>query len=302
MELGCALPLSNGVVLEVSEENAKLSAVLAQSGSDRVYGLVCSSEGFDPNAQTMSGMTALMICCDEGNSALASAICSHKGTDLNLQNNIGWTALMFAVDRGHEACVDVLLSENRLDLTKKGFLDGNTALLLAASRGNSSVLRKLVQARGIEEIINWRNSIGWNACMVVSFENMIESAKVLFASPFLDIRLLNHVNGSSLNMACLRNNMEIVTLHLERSSSQIIHRCWFPRNERANCLEILMEWSCIGAADCLAVWHFNRRFTNLPFSVVAQVLFMAFGNRVVSFGSQRGCCRRFSWLLGTLCT
>ena len=64
-----------------------------------------------------------------------------KGAAVNAQNLTGETALMYAAWRGHSEIVKLLL-EHRADATLKN-RQGDTALTLAESRGHLDIVRML---------------------------------------------------------------------------------------------------------------------------------------------------------------
>ena len=100
--------------------------------------------GADVNLTDVNGNTPLIfIIHKSGNLEMTERLIA-KGATVNVQNRTGETALMYAAWRGHSAIVKLLL-ENRADVTLKN-RQGDTALMLAESRGHHDVVRMLQAA------------------------------------------------------------------------------------------------------------------------------------------------------------
>ena len=80
------------------------------------------------------------------------------GADVNAKNTKGYTALMGAAIKGHTAIVRALLAKEGIDVNAKDN-EGYTALMCAAKRGQEATVSALREAQGATQNNKWRNKL-----------------------------------------------------------------------------------------------------------------------------------------------
>lgn len=145
--------------------------------------------GADPNEQFGTTKSALGIAIRNGNQALFNLLLQH-GADVNGEDELFGTPLAAACSAGEDAIATILLDHGALDW---GDSDGLhlTAFVAAASRGNCSLVRRLLQTqpseyrsgqrlnqalyvaagRGHHEVVELVLAAGADANTVMDFEN-----------------------------------------------------------------------------------------------------------------------------------
>jgi ankyrin repeat protein len=97
-----------------------------------------------PNAQTIRGMSSLLLACASGSCIVAKTLLDHAA-DANSADLNGMSPLMLAADAGSVGVVDALLaSAATIDMADK---DGRTALMSASSHAHKAVVALLLEAR-----------------------------------------------------------------------------------------------------------------------------------------------------------
>jgi len=112
----------------------------AQTGRPQAVRLLLE-EGADPNVRTKRNETALADAATAGNEEVVKLLLD-RGADVNVQDIRGYSPLLYAAgsDALPAGVVKMLLAKGA-DFAAKG--DGETALMLAAKRGDSEVARVL---------------------------------------------------------------------------------------------------------------------------------------------------------------
>ncbi|OIW19457.1 hypothetical protein TanjilG_09477 [Lupinus angustifolius] len=132
-----------------------------------------------------------------------------SGVDINLRNYRGQTALMQACQHGHWEVVQTLIIFNA-NIYKADYLNGGTALHLAALNGHTRCIRLLL-ADCIPSIPNF-----WNVLQIDDYESIAD---------FDQSGLREVINGTAdggttaLHMAALNGHVETVQLLLELGAS-----------------------------------------------------------------------------------
>ena len=104
------------------------------------------------NAKTESGITALMMACDEGHEEIAGLLIK-KRADVNAkEKNDNLTALMLACYHGHKDLVELLIA-HRVDVNAED-KKGRTALMVASNRGHTEIA-ELLKYVGAKEGESW---------------------------------------------------------------------------------------------------------------------------------------------------
>jgi len=98
------------------------------------------THGVDVNTVSEVGdMTALMVACGRGHSAIVSRLVQEPDLDINLQDEMGYTAVMYACERGYTECVRILAETGRVDWSMRQ-MTGLTVLDLANNKGRSNIM------------------------------------------------------------------------------------------------------------------------------------------------------------------
>ena len=195
----------------------------------------------DINHASHFGATSISISCQCGYLEVVRCL-AEAGADVTKATTIGWTPLHRAVMRNHTEIARCLIAFGA-DTTLLDD-DGRTALdyghpasyrkkikklisdlwhdspIHNACHGNDlEALRKLVQQKNIEEMINATAAVpgrgSWTALHVSSFMNRLEAAEILLANG-ADLRLVTSDNGglTALHLACSRGHSDMVSLLL----------------------------------------------------------------------------------------
>ena len=83
---------------------------------------------------------------------------------LNGQSYRGWTALMFAIENGHYDIMDMLLECKGIDINIRNSI-GRTAVYMAAVKGRSWMVRRLVQVGAKVDVRDNRGRTAWLMCV-----------------------------------------------------------------------------------------------------------------------------------------
>ncbi|TNJ30143.1 Ankyrin repeat protein 1 [Giardia muris] len=148
--------------------------------------------------QNEEGATALMIAAQFGNGDCVKILLSHE---LDIKDLSGFTPLMYAVQGGSEECVELLLCQagqhsSGLVEDLRYYFPGTTALMLAASRGKTKLVRLLKNYE-----IGLRDSNGHSAYWHATY-NAISANRELLSNGHPHIcRLLNDENDHSAPLA-----------------------------------------------------------------------------------------------------
>lgn len=97
------------------------------------------------NLQQLDGDTPLIKAASEGFTEIV-ALLLKNGADVHLTDNLGWTALVWAATNGHKDIVRMLIESHNLSLGEETSAD-RTALLIAASLGNTEITKLLLQGK-----------------------------------------------------------------------------------------------------------------------------------------------------------
>jgi|JI8StandDraft_1071087.scaffolds.fasta_scaffold00316_21 ankyrin repeat protein len=96
----------------------------------------------DINLQQLDGDTPLLRAASEGYADIVSLLLE-AGANVHLTDNLGWTALIWASTNGHKDVVNLLI-KNKNTLHEKETNEDRTALLIAASLGNTEITKLLL--------------------------------------------------------------------------------------------------------------------------------------------------------------
>jgi ankyrin repeat protein len=136
--------LAAGAVVDARNANGGTALMYAVSAGDIAMMRLLLGAGADANARARIGWTPLLVGAAKGRDG-AIVLLLAAGADPNETDAYGWTPLMRAVSAGHAAAVDALLDAGGLDLQAREE-SGATALHIAAGRGYTDIVRRLLAA------------------------------------------------------------------------------------------------------------------------------------------------------------
>jgi len=166
-------------------------AAVRADNADQVAGLL--QRGLDPNLlEDDRGETGLMIAVRENAVKVFEMLVKTRGVDLDVQARNGDTALMIAAFKGNAGMVETLL-RNRAAVNKPGW----TALHYGAASGNIKVVQLLLS---LNAEVNARSPNNTTPMMMAARGGHIQTVKLLLDSG-ADPSLKNDVGMSALDFA-----------------------------------------------------------------------------------------------------
>jgi ankyrin repeat protein/L-ascorbate metabolism protein UlaG (beta-lactamase superfamily) len=146
--------ISKGADLRASSspEFPLLHRAAVSQGAESLHYLL--DRGFMIDEKDNKDRTPLMVAVEFGNMDAARALIL-RGADINLANSDGIFPMQIAIKKGSPDLIDLFIA-NKADLTVVEERTGKSMLHEAALRGNSAVVRKLLEA-GIPKNVKDRN-------------------------------------------------------------------------------------------------------------------------------------------------
>lgn len=136
--------LAAGAAVDDRNANGGTALMYAVSAGELPMARLLLDAGADPNARARIGWTPLLVGAAKDRAAVI-AMLLEAGADPSQADAYGWTPLMRAVSAGHAAVVDELLESPLVDLDAREE-SGATALHIAAGRGFTDIVRRLLDA------------------------------------------------------------------------------------------------------------------------------------------------------------
>ncbi|XP_046585566.1 serine/threonine-protein phosphatase 6 regulatory ankyrin repeat subunit A-like isoform X3 [Haliotis rubra] len=184
------------------------SAVMmaASRGHYDVYNLLVS-KGADLSMTDTYNSDCFMLACEGGNMSIVKHLLSLKTFDINRQGDAdGQSAVMMAASKGHYDVYNLLVSEGAdLSLTDKYNSD---CLILACGGGNMSIVKHLLSLETFD-INRQGDADGQSAVMMAASKGHYDVYNLL-VSEGADLSLTDKYNSDCLMLACGRGNMSIV--------------------------------------------------------------------------------------------
>ncbi|KAM6165274.1 2-5A-dependent ribonuclease [Erethizon dorsatum] len=199
-----------------------------QGGSKDIVELLLH-HGADPHRRKKNGATSFIIAGIEGNVELLRLFLS-KGADVNEYDSNGFTAFMEAAWHGNVEALRFLYenganvnlhreTKNDQKLLGKG---GGTALMDAAKKGRSDVLRILLKEMGAE--VHARDNMGRNALIhgiQSSPDEKVEDVTRLLLDHGADVCVRGEREKTSLILAVEKKRVGLVQMLLEQERIEI---------------------------------------------------------------------------------
>lgn len=135
------LLLEKGAMMETVDKTGATALLRAtHAGHEEVVNLLVH-RGADVQVRDQSGSTPLSVAVAAGRDTLVHMLLCH-GADPNTITSLGSTPLLEAVEKEHEGVVSVLLQAGA-EVDEPSDLSGKSALDMAKSKGNESIVRLL---------------------------------------------------------------------------------------------------------------------------------------------------------------
>ncbi|CAL8068397.1 unnamed protein product [Calicophoron daubneyi] len=135
--------------------------------------------GANVNVKDRNDETALHFACRQGSTEITSMLIK-AGARLNAQNQIGLTPMMEAVSYNQREAVSLLVKQRDLDLYKRDFCTGDTALHIAVKKNYIHMVEILLQAGNWYIEYNY-NNLGESFVHDVVAYNRLELLRLFLA-------------------------------------------------------------------------------------------------------------------------
>ncbi|XP_048242032.1 uncharacterized protein LOC125374739 [Haliotis rufescens] len=186
----------------------KQTAVMmaAERGHYDVYDLLVF-EGADLSLTDEDNRDCLMLACNGGNVSIVKHLLSLKTCDINRQEK-WWdhTAVMMAAERGHSDVYNLLVMDGAdLSLTDA---DNRDCLMLACKGGNVSIVKHLLSMKTFD--INRRGVLEEQTAVMMAARGGHADVYDLLVLEGADLSLAGEYNSDCLRLACYGGNVSIV--------------------------------------------------------------------------------------------
>jgi ankyrin repeat protein len=155
------------------------------------------------DVQGKQGTTALMLAAENGQVEIVQLLLK-KNADPNLEDQTGWTALMKAVYQGSVGCVEALAARSRQEV--------NRALLVAALTGHKEIAKILIN-NGAE--VDSRADDGRTPLMLAAGKGDNDFVSFLLKAG-ADPTLTDKSGATAASLAAAKGHQE-VTAHLQQA-------------------------------------------------------------------------------------
>ncbi|HLB40728.1 MAG TPA: ankyrin repeat domain-containing protein, partial [Candidatus Babeliales bacterium] len=138
------------------------------------------------------------------------------GINVNATNEYGDTALILAISKGHLEIVNLLLAVPGINVNGADQI-GFTALILAVCTGHLEIVNSLLAAPGID--VNATNASGINALLCATDKGHLKIVNLLLAVPGIDVNHRSNNSTTALALACRSTISEITELLLSAGAT-----------------------------------------------------------------------------------
>ena len=195
------------------KDNHALHLAVAAGQAVITFTLLQPQVKTDVNIQNKTGLSPLMVACQEGVSqALVDVLLSQKNINVDHQDKAGDTSLHIAASKGREDLVRKLL-QHRADVNKHNS-NGDTALMIAANEGFAPVVKALLEDRNLQ--INAQNVDGYSALICTADKGHQDIMKMMLDHPRINVNLEDKSGDNALMWAVDKWNLDIVRMLVAR--------------------------------------------------------------------------------------
>lgn len=174
-----SLLLNNGASVDSQDITSK-TPLMKAARSGKLWAVRrLLSFGANVNVRDRNDETALHYACRQGSTEILSMLIK-AGAKLNAQNQIGLTPMMEAVSYNQREAVSLLVKQRDLDLYKRDFCTGDTALHIAVKKNYIHMVEILLQAGNWYIEYNY-NNLGESFVHDVVVYNRLELLRLFLA-------------------------------------------------------------------------------------------------------------------------
>jgi len=210
-----ALLIEKRINLDIQDENSKTALMLAiEKGNNQIAKLLINSDDINLNKQDKEGFTALMLAAGYGNQEIAKLLIDKKA-NLKKQDKDKRTALMLAAGYGNQEIAKLLINEliekqEITELNKPLDIKDNTLLLWLIKNGEINIAEKLIKIRGID-LDKQDNSHKDTALMYAAYKGYTDIVKLLIENR-ANLNIQDENGLTALMWAIEKENNEIAKL------------------------------------------------------------------------------------------
>ncbi len=205
------LPYNDPLINKPYEDSIPIISA-THEGNEKIVDLLVR-KGANVNAQTVDLHTPLIIAVNNEDKHLVKYFIEHKADSNSKSSIIGWTALMYAILLESLAIFDELLTAQDIQVDVKNN-DGATALIIAASRGQYEMVKRLIAKNANLDI---SDTNGTTALMFAITNRHTNVARELIDKG-ANINLRRNDGVSAFMIAVDFNNLELVDLLLQKGA------------------------------------------------------------------------------------
>ncbi|XP_067928574.1 inversin-like [Watersipora subatra] len=180
--------------VSVRQQKTPIKTALHQAVADgRIHqARLLSASTRDIDIKDLNGWTPLMLTCSAKKDQVGKRMMTiflEKGAKVNSSDKMGRTPLMIACLSGNEKIVRKLMADDNLEISAQDS-DGNTALIHAAMKRNTDILRLLLRKTLASKVsVDTRNHMGYTAlllsCKLGNFDNGLKLLREGNACPYI---------------------------------------------------------------------------------------------------------------------
>ncbi len=195
--------------------------VLASHGKSDAVQYLLNYKCFDINTFNHNGNTALFLAIQAGSLETVQALFTelpHLDTpNLNHQNKAGYTALMLALlyNTDHKI-LHYLIDEQHADITFSNH-EGNNALMIFASQGNSQIVQFLLDLKCFD--LEHQNDDGDTALLLAAKAGSLQTIQALCTKLPEYKPNIDHQNNAGYTALMLINDLEICRYLIEKQNA-----------------------------------------------------------------------------------
>uniref|UniRef100_A0A2C9K5W1 Uncharacterized protein n=1 Tax=Biomphalaria glabrata TaxID=6526 RepID=A0A2C9K5W1_BIOGL len=245
----CQLLLKNKALVNYCGRNGSALLCAVQAKQIKTVEILLKHHA-DVNQTTGRNDTALNIAITSGCHAICLLLLSMPGIDINKANNSGTTPLMVAAMKGDETMLEKLLKlKADANIVDK---DQNNALMLVCANSRTLSVKRLLP---ISQNLNEVNSNGQSAIILASEAGSKDIVNVLIKAS-ADVHAVDRKGNSSLIVAASRGHCDVAKLLIKNKvnvncannfgTTALMFSC---RNQ-SGCLKLLLDNNADVHATC----------------------------------------------------
>jgi len=208
--------IQNGVDLESKDKDGDRAVHNAAHGNEAEVLKLLAQAGADINAKNDKNQSALHIAVNKGYTRIVSCLLASKARP-SIQDSFGDTPLHDAITKEEDEIIQLLL-QFKADISVKNN-KGFNCLHHAALKGSVSAITALLAINSHPWIINEKKEDGFTALHLASLNKHQKVAEMLITQGKADINAQNNKLQTSLHIAVVGQNLQMVQLLVEEGAS-----------------------------------------------------------------------------------